>query len=127
VAERAGQPGFPGTGRAADQQMLAVADPAAGRERLEQATIEPARRAQIGVFYNGVLPQPGDVQSPTEPLVVARSHLAIDQQTEPVVARQIVGRRLVAQLEERVGHCGQAKAAQALRHGMDQHGSSFQW
>jgi hypothetical protein len=29
-------------GRPADQHVLAVADPAAGRERLEQAAVEPA-------------------------------------------------------------------------------------
>jgi hypothetical protein len=38
----------------------------------------------------------GEVQPPTEPLVVAGGDLAVDQQAEPVLARQVVGRRLVA-------------------------------
>jgi hypothetical protein len=32
-----------------------------------------------------------------------------------------VGRGLVAHVKERIGHCDQAKAAQALRRGVDQH------
>jgi hypothetical protein len=43
--------------RAADHQMLIVADPVTGGELLEQGTIEPSRRAEVGILDNGVLPQ----------------------------------------------------------------------
>jgi hypothetical protein len=84
-------------------------------------------RRSASILDHRVLPQSGQAQPSAEPLVVARGHLAVDQQTEPVLTRQIVGRRLVAHVDERVGHRGQAKAAQALHHGMDQHRLSFQW
>src|SRR5208283_2433400 len=96
VAERAGQPRFPGTGRAADQQMLAVADPAAGGEGLEQAAVQTAWGAEVGVLDHRGLTQSRVAEPSAQPLVIARRHLAVDQQTEPVLARQIVGRRLVA-------------------------------
>src|SRR6185437_2910034 len=107
--------------------MLAVADPATGGQRLEQAPIEPAWRTQVGVLDHRVLSQAGQAQSSTEPLVVARGHLAIDQQTEPVLTRQIVARRLLAHVDKRVGHRAQAKAAQALQLGMAQYRLSLQW
>jgi hypothetical protein len=54
---------------------------------LEQASVETARRAQIGVLDHRVLSQPGKAQSSSQPLVVARRDLAVDQQAEPVLAR----------------------------------------
>jgi hypothetical protein len=84
-------------------------------------------RAQVGVLDHRGLSQPGVAQSSAEPLVLAGGCFAVDQQAEPVLARQIVGRRLVAHVEERVGHCGQTEVAQALRHGVDQHRFSFRW
>ncbi len=82
--------------------MVAVADPATGGERLEQTAVETARRAQIGVLDHRVLSQSGEVQPSTEPLVVTRGDLMVDQQPKPVLARQIVGCRLVVHVEERV-------------------------
>jgi transposase len=51
----------------------------------------------------------------------------LEQQAEPVLAGQIVGRRIVLHIDERVGHRRKAEAAQALGHGVDQHGGSLQW
>ena len=106
--------------------MLVLADPGAGGELLEQATIEPARRAQIGVLDHCVLAQPGLTQPASETLALPGGRLAVDQQAKPVFARQVIGGRVALHLDERVGHGGQAEAAQALDHGVDQHGISFQ-
>ena len=127
MAQCAGQPGLAHAGRPADQHVVALPDPGAGSKRLEQTAVETARRAQIGVLDHRVLSQPGEVQPSAEPLIIARRDFTVDQQPKPVLARQIVGRRLVVHVEERVGHCGQAEATQALRHGVDQHRFSFQW
>ena len=66
--------------------MLAVADPAASGELLEQRTIEPARHAEVGILDDGALPQSGVAQSAIEPLVLPAGRLAIEQQAEPVLA-----------------------------------------
>ena len=50
MAQRAGQPRFADPRWTSDQDVVAVADPATGGERLEQAAVETARRAQIGVL-----------------------------------------------------------------------------
>jgi hypothetical protein len=110
----------------ANYQMLAVADPATSGELLEQRAIEPARRAEVGILDDRALPQSGVAQSSIEPLVLSAGRLAIEQQAEPVLAGDVVGRRGVLHLDERVGHRGQAEATQAIDQGMDQHGSPFQ-
>ena len=91
MAQRAGQPGFAHAGRAADQHVVAVADPATRRKRLEQASVETTRRAQIGVLDDRVLSQPGEVQPSAEPLVVSRRDLTVDQQAEPSLPQAVVG------------------------------------
>jgi hypothetical protein len=62
-----------------------------------------------------------------EAFVVARGCLAVEQQAEPVLAREVGGSGMVLHLEERIGHGGHAEAAQALGQRVDQHRLSFQW
>src|SRR6476646_3936602 len=117
VPQGAGQPGLPDAGRAADHQMLIVADPSAGRELLEQGAIEPTRRAAVGILDDGVLPQPRVAQPAAQSLVFTAGGFAVEQQAEPVLAGQIVSRRIALHIDERVGHGSQADAAQALGQG----------
>ena len=107
--------------------MLAMADPVTAREFVEQRTIQTARCAEVGVLDHGVLPQSGVAEPSAQTLVVARGHLAVEQQAEPVLAREVGGGRVVLHLQERVGHGGHAEVAQALGQGMGQHRLSFQW
>ena len=94
---------------------------------MEQGAIQAAWRAEIGVLDHRALAQARLAQPSAETLVVARGHLAVEQQAEPVLARQVGGGRVELHLQERVGHGGQAEGAQALGQGMDQHRLSFQW
>ena len=61
-----------------------------------------------------------------EALVVARGHFAIEQQAEPVFAREIAARSVVLHFHKSIGHGRQAKATQAVHQGMGQHRMSFQ-
>lgn len=84
------------------------------------------RRAEVSIFNDGILVQPRLAESSAETLVVARGDLALEQQTEPVFARQVDSRRVELHLQECVRHGGQAEVAQALGQGMNQHRLSFQ-
>src|SRR5512135_49298 len=86
VAKSAGQPALADAGRPADDEMVMVADPAAGRELLEQQAIEAARRAEVGVLDHGGLAQPRVAQPAGEPPVLAAGRLAVGEQAEPVRA-----------------------------------------
>src|SRR4051812_41124714 len=85
VAERAGDPAFADTGRPDDQQVLVSLDPLAGDELLEQRLVEAARRLDIDVLDDGVLPQLCEAQAVHQPLVLALGRLAIDEESEPLL------------------------------------------
>jgi hypothetical protein len=87
VAQRASQPRLADPCWPADHQVLAVPDPVAAGERVEQSAIEAAWRTEIGVLHHGALARTRLAEPSAETLVVARGDLAFEQQTEPVVAR----------------------------------------
>ena len=64
-------------GRAADEQVLAGADPVAGGELLEQRAIEATWRAVIGVLDHRAVPQSCLAQPMTEAFVFAARRLTI--------------------------------------------------
>ena len=107
--------------------MLAVTDPVAASEFLEQRPIQTARCTEVGVLDHGVLAQSSLAQPSAETLVVARGHFAVEQQAEPVLAREVGGAGIALHLEKRIGHGGHAEAAQALGHRVGEHRLSFQW
>ena len=57
VAERAGEPRFTDPGRADDEKVLFALDPVAGRQFLEQRTVEAAWCTQIDLLDDGFLAQ----------------------------------------------------------------------
>ena len=127
MAEGTSQPRLADTGRTDDDQMMMVADPLAAGELVEQSAVEAAGRMQVDILDDGGLTQPGLAQAAGEALVLPAGRLAIDQQAEPVLARQLGGIRRVLHLDEGVGHGSKAERAQALDGGVDQHLFSFQW
>ena len=70
----------------------------------EQRTVQTARCTEVGVLYHGALTQPGVTEPSGETLVVARGGLAVEQQAEPVLAREVGGGGVALHLEERIGH-----------------------
>ena len=79
MPEGAGKSRFPDPSRAADQEMVVVAEPPKGGEFLEQAPVEPARRARVGVLDRGVLAQPDMAELASQALVLACGCLASNQ------------------------------------------------
>jgi hypothetical protein len=106
--------------------MLTMTDPVTAREFVEQRTVQTARYAKVSVLDDRILTQPGVAEPSAEALVVARGCLAIDQEAEPILAREVVGGRIALHVEERIGHGGHAEAAQAFGQRVDQHCLSFQ-
>ncbi len=108
-----------------------LAQPVAGGELLEQGAVEAAMGMEIDALDDGALAQPGLaqpglVQATKEALVLAAGRLAIHEQPEPVLAAEFAGIGRVLQLDERLGHRGEAKRAQALDGWVDQHRASSQ-
>ena len=54
VAQGAGQPGFAGTGRAGQQQIVPLADPVAAGQAGDQALVQGAAGAAVEIFQTGV-------------------------------------------------------------------------
>src|SRR5271154_1197521 len=104
-----------------------MTDPVTASEFVEQGTVQTARCTEVGVFHYRGLTQPGLTEPSAETLVVARGRLAVDQQAEPVLARELGSGRIRLHLKERIGHGGHAEAAQALGQRVDEHRLSFQW
>jgi hypothetical protein len=128
VAESASQPRLADAGRADQRQMMMLTDPLAGRKPEEEGAVEAAVGAEIDVLDDGRLAQPGLSQAAGEPLVLAAGRLAIDEQSEPILATEFAGIGGVVQLEKGISHGGEAERAQALDGGMDQHRISLgQW
>ena len=72
-------------------------------------TIE-RRDTEVGVLDHGALAQSGVAEPSAEGFVVARGCLAVEQQAEPVLAREVGGGGIVLHLDERIGHGGHAEA-----------------
>src|SRR5271170_4117063 len=94
--------------------MLTVADPLAVRELEEQRTVEAARRPEVGILDDCGLTQPRLCQSAPQASVLPAGRLAVEQQAEPVLAREVGCCRRGLHVDERVGHGGQSEAAQAF-------------
>jgi hypothetical protein len=108
--------------------MVMLADPLTARELEEKSTVEAAVGAKVDVLDDGRLAQPGLPQAAGEPFVLAAGRFAIDEQPEPILAAEFAGIGGVVQLDEGIGHGGEAERPQALDRGVDQHRiSSGQW
>ena len=108
--------------------MMMVANPLTGRELEEESTVEAAVGAEIDVLNDGRLAQPGLAEAAGEALVLAAGRFAVNEQPEPILAAEFAGIGSVLQLDEGIGHGGEAERPQALDRGVDQHRiSSGQW
>ena len=101
--------------------MMMVSDPLAGGELEEEGAVEAAMCPEVDVLDNRGLAQPSLAQTAGEALVFAARRLAIDEQPEPILTRQLGSIGGVLQLDEGVGHGGKTECAQPLDSRMDQH------
>jgi hypothetical protein len=63
LAESAGDPALADAGGPGDQKSFGAVDPVAGDEPLEQGAVDAARRSQVDVLDDGVLPQRGELEA----------------------------------------------------------------
>ena len=127
VAERAGEPRLPDAGRAFDDQVLLLLDPAAWRQLLEQRAIETARRAVVDILDGGAVAQPGISQPRLEPAVLTIGDLAVEQQAKPFGMIEFCTAAVGGQFLEGARHAGEAELTQLIEGGMGQQRCSPQW
>src|SRR5882757_2180592 len=119
VAEGASDETFAGAGRAQDQNVVVPVQPTAAGERVDEAAVETARGAVVDILEAGGLAQPGKTQALGERDVVAFDGLAIDQHGQALVEAEAIAVGQALLLLERLGHAGEAQAAQCLDRGVE--------
>ena len=88
VGQRAGYPALADAGRAADQDVEVLADPASVGEREDQLLVEAAAVPEVNVLDAGVVLQLGPPQPVGELAGVTLGQFAVDEQPEPFLERQ---------------------------------------
>ena len=83
VADGAGEPTLPDTGRAADRQIVVRVDPSAVEQHLEQPALEPARASVVDIFGGCLVAQFCVPQARAEPLVMSPGGFSVEQQGKP--------------------------------------------
>src|SRR5215470_10746111 len=90
------QPRLADPGWADNEHVAMLSDPSAGGKLLEQPFIELALGSVIDVLDAGLaVAQARRAQADLQALGIAVGHLAIDEQGEPLVMRQILGHVLL--------------------------------
>ena len=127
MTEGTGKPTFAEPGFADNDQVLVLVDPIAGCELGEQRLVEAARGFHVGVFDDGVLPEPSELQSAGKPLVFPFDGLTINQKPEPVLERESGDIGLPPLIFKRLGHAWQAERYKSLFRWMRKHCRSLSW
>lgn len=109
VAQGAGQPGFAGTGRAGQQQVVLLADPVATGQGGDQTLVQGATGAAVDIFQASVaVLELGLLAQPYQALVVTPGQFAVEQQAEAFIEAQAVAGRQRLLLFQGAGHAVQA-------------------
>src|SRR5712671_4586288 len=108
VAESASDKAFAGAGRAQDQNVVVLVQPAAAGEAVDQAAVETARSSVVDILEAGGLAQLGKAQTLGERGIVAFDGLAIDQHRQALVEAEAIAVGQPLLLLKRLGHAGEA-------------------
>jgi len=122
VAERRGEPTLADTGRAADQEIDVIVDPASLDKLGEQRAVKTARGAVVDVLDARLLAQLGVAQAGGEPLVVAQRGFALEQKREPFVVTEACGLAGGFDIGEGLGHAVEAEGVEAVEGRMGEQG-----
>jgi len=122
LSECAGQPRFADTGRAGEQDALALADPVAARQVCDETFVDAAATAVTDVFEAsaGML-ELGCSQQPLQSPAITPAAFAVDQQAESIFKREILAGRQQTLLFQGARHAVQLEHAQLVEGGMGQH------
>ena len=127
VAQRAGEPAFTDTRRAADHQIVGRGDPVAGDELHEQRPVEPTAAAVIDILRRRLVTQLGKPQPGGQLAVVAEAPLPVEQQRQPLGMGQALGLGIGGKLGERLCHAGEPHGVEPVEGWMLQHDVLLQW
>lgn len=122
VAKRRGEPALADAGRAADQQVGMVVDPAALDKLREQRAIEATRAAVVDVFDARLLAQLRVAQAGGEPFVVAQRGFTFEQQREPFSVTEACGLAGSFDVSEGLGHPVEAEGVEVIEGRMSKQG-----
>jgi hypothetical protein len=110
--------------RPADQHVLVIAHPAPGHQTGEQSPVESARMPEIDIFWRRRLFQPGAFQTRRILSRLAFGGLAVDQQPEALLERQLADLGALRLAGQGPGHARQAQLVESLDGRMIQHGKA---
>ena len=104
VGQRAGDECLSTAGGAGDDDVLPVLHPVAGAELFDDRSLQSPRRTEVEVFDAGRLFQTGVCQSRGQRAILSPEPLALHEQAESFVKRQLSRARLGALFLVRLGH-----------------------
>lgn len=122
VAERRGEPALADAGRAADQQVGMVVDPASLDKLGKQWAVEAARGAVVDVLDARLLAQLGVAQASGEPFVVPQRGFTFEQQSKPFGVTEAASLTGSFDVGEGLGHAVEAEGVEAVEGRMGEQG-----
>jgi hypothetical protein len=128
LAEGAGEPTLADAGGPGEQQALPLSDEVAPGQLEEEATVEAAHGAEVGILDLRVVTQSGGASPGFEALLSTLRRFALEEKRQPLPMLQGPGLRLGFQILKAFGHSGQTKLVQKVEGRMGQHDRvSPQW
>ena len=129
IGQSTGKEGLADAGRAANQHILVVTDPAAGHQARKQGPVEATRMAEIDILRCRRLFQSGPFQAGSVLPRFALGQFAVNQQTEPFLEGELADVGLLGLAGQSLGHAGQAELMQLVDGWVMEHGYflSGQW
>jgi len=123
VGERAGKKGLADAHRTAEQDVLVRAH-SAGHQTSEQRSVETARMPIVDILWRGGLLESGPLQTGgVLPRLTVRG-LAVDEQAEALIERQLADVRGLRLAGQGTGHAGETQLVEFIDGRMVEHGKS---
>ena len=89
LTQRTGEVGFPGAGRAGDDQVMFLPDPLALGQSQDLAAVQAPARSKVQVLDDGRFPEAGHPHSPGLFSLLTQAPLPVEQQPEALLEGQL--------------------------------------
>ena len=108
-------------GRPDDEDAEVFADPAPVGQRQDEVLVEPTGRAEVDVLDACIVSEPGAPEPVGELSGVSLGELAVDEEPEAFLERQVLDLGRGELLGHRLGHAGASELVELVHGGMSQH------
>ncbi len=125
MAEGAGEVGLAGSGRADEEDGLAVADPLSGGESEEDGAVEAASGFEVDVFDGGVEVEFGGALEADVSALFAGGFFAFEEEGEAVFEGEFADVGHGELFFEGLCHAGQSEFVEQVERGFSEHWSAF--